>query len=140
LEVRTLKNKIVSGIFLALLGGLIAIAPNLLISQHCLNMQMKCFCIAKMELGIGILIIVLALLFICFESRETKLGISLSLVLIGVFSALIATVLIGFCNGTCSTDCSCNPATSLIIAILGTLVALISFMNFMTLNHRKLAG
>ena len=134
-----MKNKIVSGIFLALLGGLISIAPNFLISQHCLNMQMKCFYVAKIELGIGILIIVLALLFIYFKSRETKLGISLSLALIGVFSALIATVLIGFCNGSCSTECSCNPATSLIIAILGTLVALISFVNFITLNNRKLS-
>lgn len=97
-------------------------------------MKMKCLWTAKAELGIGILIFILALLFIYFESRETRIGISLSLSLLGILSVLTATVLIGFCNGSCSKECTCNPATSLVMAILSTFVTLISFVNFILLS------
>ena len=136
-EVMGLKNKTISGIFLAILGGLISIAPFFLISQHCLDMGMKCFWAAKTELGIGALIILLALFFILFDSREIKMGISLSLTLVGILSALIPTALVGLCNGRCSVGCMCNSASSLIMAALSLLVILISFITFIQLKNRS---
>lgn len=132
-----MKNKIVPGISLAILGAIISIAPNFLIGQQCINMKMKCFWAARTEVGIGILIIILALLLICFKSREAKLGISLSLALIGAFGALIATVLIGFCNGSCSMKCTCSSASLLVMTLLGMLVVVISLVNFMLLKKNR---
>lgn len=131
-----MKNKTISGIALVILGALISIAPAFLISRNCLAMKMRCFGTTKAELGAGILIIILALLFIYFESREIRLGLSLSLAFIGIFSALLPTVLIGVCNGSCSLKCSCNTASSIIMAILGILVLLISLVNLRLLNNQ----
>ncbi len=132
-----MKNKTISGIALAILGALISITPRFLICPHCISMGMRCLGTAKTELGVGILIVLLALFFVYFKSREIRLGISLSLALIGIFSVLVPTMLIGVCNGSCGAECTCNAASSLITAILGVLVMFISFVNFMILNKKS---
>lgn len=130
------KDKTVSGISLAILGALIFIVPKFLISGHCLSMQMKCFWTAKTEFYIGIFIVILAFLFLYFESREMKSGISLSLALFGFFSVIV-TAFMGYCNGSCSAVCSCSPVSSVIMIVLSILVTLISFLNFISLNKKS---
>lgn len=133
-----MKNKMASGISLALLGAIISFMPNFLMGHHCLqNLGTKCYFAAKTEFGIGILIILLAIFFIYFDSKEIKFGISFSLSLVGIFSALTPSLLIGFCSGSCSMQCTCNSATSLIMIILSILVTLISFVNCILLNRSR---
>lgn len=132
-----MKNRTISGFLLAILGALISIAPIFLTSQRCLTIKMRCFATARIELGVGILIFILALFFIYCESKEIRLGTSLSLTFIGIFSALVPTVLLGVCNGSCGKECTCNSASSIIMAILGIFVTVVSFINFIRLNEKQ---
>jgi hypothetical protein len=132
-----MKNKYVSGILMAILGALIAFLPTRLIDTHCITGQMKCFWAGKTELGLGILIVILALLFLYFESRETRLGLSLALALIGVLSALVSSVLIGFCCGSHGMKCVCSPAAPYLMTGLNILVVLASLLNLFQLRKSK---
>lgn len=129
---RGLKDNMVSGISLAILGGLISVVPKFLVCSHCMSMQMKCYWTARMELYIGIFIIVLALLNIFLKPREIKLGVNLSLFLFGLLS-MVATLLSGFCSANCSTECTCSSISVLIMAVLGGLTAVFSLMSFVSL-------
>jgi hypothetical protein len=133
-----LANRIVPGISLGVLGALISIAPNYLVCQHCMKMGMKCAGSVKIEFGIGIIVLILTLLLFFFVSREIRLGISISLTLIGIFSALVSTVLSGFCNGSCgNADCTCSPFTTPIMTTLSILVVLVALFNSMFLSKTK---
>jgi uncharacterized membrane protein len=134
-----LINRAVTGALTAVLGALIACLPNFIwpIGEHCRQMMMECAAAAKTEYGIGVLIVFLAILMGFAESREIRMGIGIGLGFIGILAALIATVLIGFCDGTCSPHCTCNPITVPVIAGLGTATALISFINAFYLNRRE---
>ncbi len=133
-----MNSKTVSGISLILLGALISIVPNFLVYQHCMQMAAKCTYSAKTEFAIGILIIILAAMLLLFESREARLGISISLIFIGIFAALVPTMLIGFCDGKCGNPgCTCSSFTTLIMAALSILVALISVVNVICINNTK---
>lgn len=133
-----MKNKTLSGIVLAILGALISFMPKWLMDEHCINARMNCFWSGKAELGIGLLIVILALLLIYFESKEIRMGINLSLALIGIFSALITSVLIGFCGGSCGAKCTCSPAATYIMTGLGVLVTILSCLNLFQLNKIQL--
>lgn len=134
-----MANRIITGASTAILGTLIAIVPNfiLTICPHCQGMMMKCSWSAKAEFGVGVLIIFLAILLALVDSREIRLGISISLGFIGILASLIAKVLIGFCDGSCSPDCSCNPITAPLMTVLGILVAVLSFVNAIYLSRTK---
>ena len=134
-----MANRVVTGISTALLGVLIACIPNFLlpICPHCQSMMMKCIWAAKAEFGIGVTIMFLAVLLSFVESREIRMGTSAALGFIGVLSALIAKVLIGFCDGSCSPNCECSPVTAPLMAGLGILVAAISFINVFYLSRSK---
>jgi hypothetical protein len=129
-----MKNKNVAGILLAVLGALISLLPTRLIDKHCVTEQLNCYWTGKTELGLGILIVILALLLITIESRETRMGISLSLALIGLFSALVTSVLIGFCGAGCGAKCTCSPAAPYIMTGLNALVVLISLLHLLQLR------
>ena len=133
-----MTSKIVLGISLGVLGVLISTAPNFLVCQHCMKMAMKCAGSVKTEFGIGVIILILALFLLFFESREIRLGISISLTLIGLFSALVSTVLSGFCNGSCGNpDCTCSPFTTLIMTILSIFVVLLALLNSLFLSRAR---
>jgi uncharacterized membrane protein len=131
-----LKDNIVSGISLAVLGGLVSFVPKFLVCSNCVSMQMECSWTARMELYIGIFIIVLAILSIFLKPREIKLGVSFSLFLFGLFSVIIALAS-GFCSGECSTECTCSPISVFIMIVLGGLTALFSLLNFRSLYKER---
>ena len=134
-----LTNRVVTGISTGILGALIACLPNfiLTICPHCQGLMMKCSWAAKTEFGVGVLIVFLAILLVFVESRDIRMGISIALGLIGVLVALIAKVLIGFCDGSCSPGCSCNPLTTPVMIAMGILVAALSFINAFYLSRTK---
>lgn len=98
---------------------------------------MECVAAAKTEYGIGVLIVFLAILLGFAESREIRMGIGIGLGFVGILAALVATVLIGFCDGSCSSHCTCNPMTAPVMAGMGIAAALISFINVFYLSRRK---
>jgi hypothetical protein len=132
-------NRIITGISTVILGAMIACVPNFIlpICPYCQSMMMKCTWAAKSEFGIGVLITFLAILLALVESKEIRLGISTALGFAGILAALIAKVLIGFCGGSCSEACSCNPSTASLMAALGILTAVISFINVFYLSRMK---
>lgn len=134
-----MANKAITGISTILLGALIACLPNFIlpICTHCQVMMMKCSWAAKAEFGVGVMIMFLGVLLAFVDSREIRTGVSAALGFIGIFSALIATVLIGFCDGSCSPNCACSPMTATLTTALGILVAVISFINVFYLSHTK---
>ncbi len=119
--------RMIAGISMAVLGALISVIPNfgyLQVCRHCHDIEMM----AKVEFGFGVLIIFLSILLTFTESKDTRLVMSASLGLIGIFSALIAKVLIGFRDGNCSPDCSCSLCTVLCLMTLGILLFIIAFI------------
>ena len=79
----------------------------------------------------------LAILLTFTESREIRLGISAALAMVGVLAALIANVLIGFCDGSCCEECTCNPFTVIAVTALGIVTAVIFFINTFYLAKNK---
>lgn len=134
-----MANRAITGISTVLLGALIACVPNFIlqICPHCQSMMMKCSWTAKVEFGVGAMIMFLGVLLAFVDSREIRMGVSAALGFIGIFSALIAKVLIGFCDGNCNPNCECSPATAALTAALGILVAVISFINVFYLCRCK---
>lgn len=133
-------NKIIVGISLAILGGLIAVVPNftpLQICELCQRMSMKCSWAAKAEFGVGVLILFLCILLIFTESKEIRLGLSTALGMVGVLSIMIGNVLIGFCGGDCCTGCTCSPLTPPVMTALGAAVTVIAFANAIYLMRNK---
>jgi len=102
-----------------------------------MKMGMKCSWAAKAEYGVGVLIVFLAILLAFTESREIRLGISAALAMVGVLAALIANVLIGFCDGNCCDECTCNPFTIIVITALGIITAVTFFINTFYLANNK---
>ena len=134
-----MTNRVVTGVCTAILGALIACVPNfiLTICPHCQSMTMKCSWAAKTEFGVGTLIAFLAILLAFVESSEIRMEISTALGFIGILTALIAKVLIGFCDGSCSPECTCNPVIAPLMTGLGILLAVISFINVFYLSRTK---
>ncbi len=134
-----MTNRVITGISTGILGALIACLPNfiLTVSPHCQGMMMKCSWAAKAEFGVGVLVVFLAILLVFVESKDIRMGISIALGFIGILAALIAKVLIGFCDGSCSQDCSCNPLTTPLMTAMGIVIAVLSFINAFYLSRAK---
>ena len=134
-----LVNRIITGVSIAVLGALIACIPSFIfpIGDQCRRMMMECVAAAKAEYGIGVLIVFLAILLAFVEPREIRMGISAALGLVGILASLFATVLLGFCDGSCSMECTCNPAAGPLVAALGLLTSVISFINVFYLGRSK---
>lgn len=132
-------NRIITGVSTILLGALIAGVPNFILTvcPYCQNMMGRCTWAAKTEYGVGVLIMFLGILLAFVESREIRTGVSAALGFIGVLAALTATVLVGFCSGSCSQECSCSPITTTLMAALGILISVISFINVFYLSRTK---
>lgn len=90
------------------------------------DMVMKCHWTSRAELGIGSLIALLGVLLIAFQSRQVRLGLSLSLILNGILALLIPTALIGVCDGA---HMICRSLALPALSILSGLVVVISIAN-----------
>ena len=137
-------NRLLFGVIQALLGILISAVPNysmFQICQKCQDIEIKCYWAARTEYGVGILIIVYALLYIAFKNREIRMAINIAIACLGIFVALIATVIIGFCDGSCNPNCTCNPATLPVMTMLGMLILLVSIVNgiYLYISRKKKA-
>jgi uncharacterized membrane protein len=100
-------------------------------------MMTNCVLAAKTEYGVGVLIAFLGILAAFAEPKEMRMGFCAALGLVGIFAALVAKVLIGFCDGSCSPDCTCSPLTATVMAALGILAAGVSFINVFYLSRTK---
>lgn len=121
----------------ALAGILISIMPRFLVCAHCIEMGMRCAMSVKVQFAIGALILLLAIVTLFMQSHQVKMGMSLSIVLFGVLSGLVSTILIGFCNGGCSTpNCQCNPYTTIIMIALSVLVVITAILQSLYFAHQ----
>lgn len=132
-------NRVVMGISSVLLGALIACVPNfiLTVSDYCRHMEMGCVWAAKAEFGVGVLIVFLGILLALVEAREIRMGISTALGFIGILSLLMSRIIIGFCDGTCSPECTCSSLTIPVMTGLSVAVSVISFINAFYLSTAK---
>lgn len=96
-----MKNRAISGVGAIAAGLLIALGPQFLF-KLCAPMAngrwMKCHWTGQAEIGVGLLIAVLGLGLLLFASRETRLGLSLSIFFAGILALAFPHVLIGGCE------------------------------------------
>jgi drug/metabolite transporter (DMT)-like permease len=135
----SLTGKIIWGVILGILGAMISVVPNFILRtcEHCMDMGMKCPTAAKAEFIIGVMILLMAVFFIASESNQARWGISVGMVMLGILTALMATIIIGFCDGSCSTECTCSSLRAPAMIAMGTLVSLISLVNSFFLSCSK---
>ncbi|MFV0412881.1 MAG: DUF4418 family protein, partial [Oscillospiraceae bacterium] len=118
-----MKNRLLPGIAVAVLGLLIALVP-VCIFPTCIKTietaaggttPMKCFWSGRAEIGIGLLILCGGVLLSLSKSSFTRQGISIMTALTGVLGILIPTLLIGGCE---MATMACRIATfpALIVA------------------------
>lgn len=134
-----LINRVITGVSAVVLGILIASIPNFIMTvcPYCHSMAMKCSWAAKAEFGTGVLIALLGILLAFAEPVDIRMGISTMLGFAGVIAALVAKVLIGFYDGDCSWECSCDPNVATVESVLGAAVAVIFFINVFYLSRAK---
>jgi len=101
-----MKNRLLSGIAVAVFGLLTALVP-VCIFPTCAKLietagggtvPMKCFWSGRAEIGIGFLILCGGILLIVFKSPLTRIGVSCMTALTGVLGLLVPALLIGGCE------------------------------------------
>lgn len=133
-----MKKELTFHLSSAMLGILISVMPQLLICEHCMKMGMRCTFSARIALIIGFFIFALSFLSLFFSSKEVKFGITISIGCFGLLSALISTIVVGFCDGKCGVAmCHCNPFTIIIMVTLSGLVIANSAVQAFILNKQK---
>lgn len=117
-----MKNRLLSGIAVAVLGLLTALVP-VCIFRTCPKVietaaggtvPMKCFWSGQAEIGIGLLVLCGGMLFVVFKSPLTRMGISMMTALTGILGILVPTALIGGCEMVTMT-CQMTTFPALII-------------------------
>ena len=141
-----MKNRLLSGIALLVLGTFVALAPVTLFPvcaveearrtaeqetvpasmAHGQKTVMKCFWTARAELGTGGLIALLGILLIVLKSPQTRIGISISAALNGILVLLLPTVLIGVCS---HAGMACRSGTLPALMVLGSFVIAAALLN-----------
>lgn len=125
-----MKNRLLSGIVIAVLGLLSSLVP-VCIFPPCTKLietasggttPMKCFWSGRAEIGIGLLILCGGVLLIVFKSPLTRLGISLMTALTGVLGLLVPTLLIGGC-GMATMPCRLTTFPALYVLAVLTVAA-----------------
>jgi hypothetical protein len=125
-----MKNRLLSGIAVAVLGLLIALVPvyifptcsKLIETTAGGTVPMKCFWSGRAEIGIGLLILCGGVLLAFFKSPFTRIGISLMTALAGVLGLLVPNLLIGGC-GMPTMACRMSTFPALIVLSLLTVAA-----------------
>jgi hypothetical protein len=95
-----MKNRVISGGGVIVLGLLIALGPQFLFKVCPVvdDMYMRCHWSAQAEIGIGgILIVGLGIALIFFANPKIRLGLTIGIFLSGVLALLIPHALIGGC-------------------------------------------
>ncbi|MEI6100344.1 MAG: DUF4418 family protein [Eubacteriales bacterium] len=95
-------------------------------TESAMPMVMKCAYTAQAELPIGIVIAALGALLIVFKSARVRIGLSIALVLGGVFALLVPTALIGVCAGE---QMPCRALTLPALVILSVVVIASAALN-----------
>jgi uncharacterized membrane protein len=117
-----MKNKPTAGIIAIALGVLVALIPKV-IFPVCTNMIeltngktlfMKCHWTGRVEILVGILIVFDGILLIVFKKHETRIALSIMLLIFGLTTFLIPTVVIGMCE-TVTMKCRVGTEPALIV-------------------------
>ncbi len=136
-----MKNRLLSGITVALLGLLIALVP-VCIFPTCSKaietlaggtVPMRCFWSGQAEIGIGLLILCGGVLLSVFKSPLTRMGVSWMLALTGVLGLLIPTLLIGGCE---MATMPCRMTTFPAIIVLSLITVAVCALNAFYLLRR----
>lgn len=124
-----MKSKPTVGIIAIVFGAFLALIP-LVILPVCSNMIemmngkslfMKCHWTAMAELLAGILIVFDGILLIGFKKQETRIALSIMLLLFGLTALLITTIVIGMCE-TATMPCRVGAKPALIVVSVLTMV------------------
>jgi hypothetical protein len=141
-EVVMMKNRLLSGIAVAVLGLLIALVP-VCIFPTCSRaietaaggtVPMKCFWSGRAEIGIGLLILCGGVLLAVFRSPLARIGISVMTALTGVLALLVPTLLIGGCE---MPTMPCRMATFPALDVLSVLTVAACAANAVYLWRRN---
>ncbi|MDR0877983.1 MAG: DUF4418 family protein [Treponema sp.] len=131
-----MKQRLIFGIFFALIGLLIAIGPYTLfpVCESMGTMIMKCFWTRRAELGIGLLIAILGILTILFKSPQIRLGLGIGVFLNGALALLIPTALIGVCADPHEP---CRLLTLPSLSVLSGILIALALVNGILLARRS---
>jgi hypothetical protein len=140
-----MKNRLLSGVAVAILGLLIALVPvcifpvctKLIETASGSTMPMKCFWSGRVEIGIGLLILCGGVLLIAFKSPLTRLGISLMTALTGVLGFLVPSLLIGGC-GMATMACRVATFPALYVLTVLTVAACAANAVYLWRRNKKL--
>ncbi len=132
-----MKNRIFSGLLVAVFGSLIALGPQFLfkVCEAEGDMIMRCFWTGRAEIGIGGVIFLSGLFLAFFKNPALRFGVNLGLIPLGILTLLIPTVLIGVC-GSHSMECRILALPSLVV--LGILLIAAALLNGLYLYARYL--
>lgn len=137
-----MKNRLISGIAVAVLGLLVALVP-VCIFPACAKVietaaggtvPMKCFWSGQAEIGIGLLILCGGVLLAVFKSSHIRIGISIMTALTGILGILVPTLLIGGCEMETMT---CRMTTIPALVVFNVLTAAVCLINAVWLRKRS---
>ncbi|MDR1931764.1 MAG: DUF4418 family protein [Spirochaetales bacterium] len=136
-----MKNRILSGAGVIVLGLLISLGPQFLfkvcgpVVSHDGggSTWMKCHWSAQAEIGVGALAAALGIAILLFVSRETRIGLSVGVFFSAVLAALIPHVLIGGCS---MASMPCQTLAFPAITVFSILLLVFSLGNIVYLIRR----
>lgn len=148
--IKFMKNRLVSSLLFIILGLLLILVPLYIIpvcpTSDVMPMQMgemnhemahgtgkimTCFWTARAELGIGSVIVLIGLLMLFTRTVFVRIGLSMSLACIALFSAAIPTILIGVCPNEMML---CNMGTKPALIIISGILFVVAIINTYYLN------
>ncbi|MFV0528326.1 MAG: DUF4418 family protein [Lachnospiraceae bacterium] len=94
---------------------------------------MKCFWSGRIVWSLGILLVILAILFLFIQSTEIRLGLSIGILGLSVYTLLVPTVLIGVCAGA---HMPCRSGTLPAVLIAGAALLIISVIHIFVLLRK----
>lgn len=134
-------NRIVVGTVVLLLGVLVAlvpqyvfpVCPGLIETVAGKHVPMKCFWMARAELGVGFIIGLSGLVMLLSKNMGVRLGLSMGTLFAGIVVIALPVCLIGVCP---SPQMACHAGTLPALIILGALTILTTLFNAVYL-HRQ---
>ena len=146
-EAIVVKNRLLSGISIGVLGLLILLIPVCIFPTCSKVMEivgggtepMKCFWSGRAEIGIGLLILCGGVLMTFLKSAPVRLGISMMTALAGILGILVPSVLIGGCEMNMMT---CRMTTFPAVTVISGLAVAAAAANILYLwaQNKKTVG